>query len=150
MHLRRLLRPALLAAALLAARAPAHAQLRVDPGVEIGGKIGLRVYVTLYDEADPYVPVTGHRMTVFGPKADTTVARTDGAGVITLLVPPGDYRLVSAQPVRWHGDLFRWDFVVRVRADMRVVDLGPRNAVRERGAAAAASAAVPVSLRAAP
>lgn len=146
MHLR-LLAPALLAAASLAAGDPAHAQLRVDPGVVIDGKVGLRVYVTLHDEFDPYVPVTGHRMTVIGSSADTTVARTDDAGVINLLVPPGDYRLLSKQPVRWHGELYRWDFVVRVRPDMRVVDLGPRNALRESGSAVTA---VPAAFRTSP
>lgn len=138
----RLLVPALLAATLLAAGTPAHAQLRVDPGVVIDGKVVLRVYVTLHDDSYPYAPVTGHRMTVIGPNDDTTVARTDDAGTITLLVPPGDYRLISTRAVRWHGALYRWDFVTRVRPDMRVVDLEPRNALRESGSSAALSPAV--------
>ena len=155
MHLRLLpatLVVAALAALVAASPAPAHAQLRVDPGVVIDGKVGLRVYVTLHDEEDPYVPVTDHRMLLVGPGADTTVARTDDAGVIIALVPPGDYRLTSAEEVHWRGRSYRWDSAVRVRPDMRIVDLGPDDAVRQSGSAAGAraSSVSPATYRRAP
>jgi hypothetical protein len=124
----------LLAPAALAVLVPprsASAQLRVDPGVVVEGQVGVRVYVTLSDEDVPYVPVSQHRMTMTGDEGDTRVVRTDDAGVITLLARPGEYRLTSAEPVSWRGSVYRWDVRVRVRRDMRLVELDPRNAMRE-------------------
>jgi hypothetical protein len=123
-------------AGILGAPASAAAQPRVDPGVVIEGQVGVRVYVTLNDEDIPYVPVTQHRMTMTGNDGDTIVVRTDDAGVITVLARPGEYRLTSSEPVSWRGTTYRWDVPVLVRRDMRLIDLRPRNAIRDGQTAA--------------
>ena len=136
--------PALLAAVCVALPlTPALAQVRADPGVVIEGQVGLRVYVTLSDEEVVYFPVVRHRMTLTSAAGDSLPVRTDDAGVIALLVPPGEYRLTSSRPLIWRGTTYRWDIPVIVRADMRLVDLGPRNAIREGRAAAALRSGAP-------
>ena len=126
----------LLLAGILAAPGSAAAQARVDPGVVIEGLVGVRVYVTLSDGEVPYLPVTQLPMTMTGARGDTIALRTDDAGVITVLLRPGEYRLASSAPVVWRGTTYRWDVPVLVRRDMRLVDLDPRNAIRERQTAA--------------
>ena len=121
---------------ILGSPASAAAQPRADPGVVIEGQVGVRVYVTLTDEEVPYFPVTQYRMTMTDADGDTIVVRTDDAGVVTLLARPGTYRLASSHPVTWRGTTYRWDVPVLVRRDMRLIDLGPRNAMRDGQTAA--------------
>ena len=118
--------------ALLLAAAPAGAQLRADPGIVINGLVTVRVHVTLYDLDTPYVPLTRFRLVLLGPQRDTTVLRTDDAGVATIGRRPGTYRLVSETPVLWKGASYRWDVPVVVRPHMGVVDLAPQNAIVTR------------------
>lgn len=126
------------ALALLLAAAPARAQFRADPGIVIDGRVTVTVHVTLYDLDAPYVPLTRYRLVLHGPPPgrDSTVLQTDDAGVVSVGVPAGSYRLVSETPVRWKGATYQWDLPVAVRPYMGVVDLNPRNATVTRPAAA--------------
>lgn len=131
---------ALVALIVLAApAAAARAQVRGDPGVVIDGRVGVRIYVTMRETEAPYsyYPVADHRLAIARADApgDTTVVRTDGAGVANVWLPPGDYRLTSAEAVSWRGTIYRWALPLYVRPDMRVVDLEPTNALRSSAAA---------------
>lgn len=104
------------------------AQVRADPGVVIGGKVAVRVNVTLADDETPYYPVRGLPIRFTRPPGDTVVGRTDDAGVVTVLLTPGEYRLESPRPVDWNGRRYVWSMPVRVRPDMPAVDLARGNA----------------------
>ena len=125
---------------MLAGAASAGAQVvRADPGVVIGDRIAVRVNVTLSDEETPYYPVRGFTLAFARPAADTVVGRTDEAGVLTVLLPPGDYVIASPRPVAWKGVWYGWSLPLVVRRDMRAIDLNRLNA-RASGTAPRATA----------
>jgi hypothetical protein len=115
---------------MLVGAMPTGAQVvRADPGVVIGNRVAVRVNVTLSDEETPYYPVRGLTLAFARPASpDTIVGRTDEAGVLTVLLPPGDYVVASAQPVGWKGTSYGWSIPFVVRRDMPAVDLNRRNA----------------------
>jgi hypothetical protein len=128
--------------ATLLAAAPVSAQVRADPGVVIGNRIVVRVNVTLADEETPYSPVRDIALAFARAGADTVVARTDEAGVITVLLPVGDYVVSTRQPYQWKGRSFTWSVPISVRVDMPAVELNRANArVDQQGAHAKKSAA---------
>jgi hypothetical protein len=112
---------------------PVEAQVRADPGVVIGNRIAVRVNVTLADDETPYSPVRGLALAFMRPAADTVTGRTDEAGVVTVLLPPGDYTIATTRPYAWKGTWYAWSVPVRVRADMPAVELSRTNARVERG-----------------
>ena len=116
----------------LLAVVPASAQVRADPGVEIGNRIAVRVNVTLADEETPYSPVRDLTLAFTRGGTDTVVARTDEAGVITVLLPRGDYVVGTRQPYQWKGNWFSWSVPITVRVDMPAVELSRANARVDR------------------
>lgn len=130
--------------AILVSGVPAAAQVRADPGVVIGNRVAVRVNVTLADDETPYHPVRGLSLAFSraAAAADTVFGRTDEAGVLTVLLPPGDYLVASPRPVSWKGAWYGWSVPVVVRPDMPAVDLNRRNArIDPTGARVAANAA---------
>jgi hypothetical protein len=113
---------------MLLAAVPVVAQVRADPGVVIGGRIAVRVNVTLADEETPYSPVRGIRLAFTRPASDTVFARTDEAGVVTVLLPPGNYTITAPAAYQWKGAWYRWSVPAVVRADMLAIDLSRANA----------------------
>jgi hypothetical protein len=105
------------------------AQVRADPGVVIGNRIAVRVNVTLADEETPYSPVRNLSLAFTRAGADTVFARTDEAGVITVMLPRGDYVVSTRQPYEWKSRWFTWSVPITVRADMPAVELNRGNAV---------------------
>ena len=114
--------------ATLLATGPVSAQVRADPGVVIGNRIAVRVNVTLADEDTPYSPARDLALAFARAGADTVIARTDEAGVITVLLPKGDYVVSTRQPYQWKGSWFTWSVPISVRADMPAVELNRANA----------------------
>lgn len=123
--------------ATMLATTPALGQVRADPGVVIGNRVAVRVNVTLADDDTPYYPVRGLTLQFVRPAADTVLGRTDEAGVLTVLLAPGEYRMTSPRPVQWKGSWYSWSMPVVVRADMRAIELGRGNARVDRTAARA-------------
>jgi hypothetical protein len=100
--------------------------------------------VTLADEDTPYSPARDIALAFARPGADTVIARTDAAGVITVLLPIGDYVVSTRQPYEWKGGSFTWSVPISVRADMPALELNRANArVDRHGAPVQKSAAVP-------
>jgi len=116
----------------LLAAAPASAQVRADPGVEIGNRIAVRVNVTLGDDQTPDAPLRDLALAFTRGGADTVIARTDDAGVITVLLPRGDYVVSTRQPYQWKGSWFTWRMPITVRVDMPPVELNRANARVDR------------------
>ena len=125
---------------ILLAAMPLEAQVRADPGVAIGNRIAVRVNVTLDDEETPYVPVRGLALTFTRAGSDTIGGRTDEAGVVTVLLLPGDYVITSPRPYGWKGTSYTWRLPITVRADMRTVELSRANARVDGGSTAVAGA----------
>ncbi|MDF1501555.1 hypothetical protein [Roseisolibacter sp. H3M3-2] len=123
------------AALLLLPAAPAAAQFRADPGIVINGRVTVTVQATLFDLEAPYVPLARFRFLLVGPQRDTTTVVTNDAGVVSVGLPAGSYRLRSDVPIAWKGAVYEWDLPVTVRPYMGPVDLTPRNATVNRRAA---------------
>ena len=117
--------------ATLVGGATASAQVRADPGVVIGDRVAVRVNVTLADDETPYYPVRGLALSFARAAVDTVVGRTDEAGVLTVLLRPGEYVLTSPR-VSWKGAWYTWSVPVVVRADMHAVELNRLNAKSDR------------------
>src|SRR5688572_5057668 len=96
---------------------PATAQVRADPGVVIGNRVAVRVNVTLADDETPYYPVRGFRLTFTRATADTVIGRTDEAGVLTVLLRPGDYVVTSPTPFPFKGASYGWTIPLSVKPD---------------------------------
>ena len=116
----------------LLAAVPLAAQVRADPGVVIGNRIAVRVNVTLADEETPYSPVRGLTLAFTRAASDTVTGRTDEAGVVTVLLPPGDYTITTTRPYSWKGAWYSWSVPVAVRADMPAIELSRANARNDR------------------
>jgi hypothetical protein len=116
--------------AAMAVGAPAAAQVRADPGVVIGNRIAVRVNVTLADQDTPYYPVRNLMLAFTRPASDTVTARTDEAGVVTVLLTPGQYTVATVAPVSWKGEWYSWTLPVAVRADMPAIEFSGSNARR--------------------
>src|SRR5215213_3566457 len=78
-----------------------------EAGEIYNGRVVVKVYVTLADDPEPYYPLANYELYLLG--RDTISLTTDGAGVVTVLASPGDYRLASAVPYEWHGHRYRWN-----------------------------------------
>jgi hypothetical protein len=111
---------------------PLAAQVRADPGVVIGNRIAVRVNVTLADEDTPYSPVRGLTLAFSRPSSDTVTGRTDEAGVVTVLLPPGNYTVSAPSPTLWKGTYYTWSVPIVVQADMHAVELSRNNAKVDR------------------
>ena len=116
--------------ATLLAALPGRAQVRADPGVVIGNRIAVRVNVTLADEDNPYYPVRNVTVAFTRSPADTVIGRTDEAGVVTVLLTPGNYTVATTAPVAWKGAWYSWTLPITVRADMPAVEFSSSNARR--------------------
>jgi hypothetical protein len=119
---------AFFAVATLLGATAVHSQVRADPGVVIGGRVAVRVNVTLADDDTPYSPVRGLTLAFTRPASDTVLGRTDEAGVVTVLLPPGSYTVSAPTSYPWKGGYYTWSVPVSVQADMQAVELSRSNA----------------------
>jgi hypothetical protein len=110
----------------------AWAQVRADPGVVIGNRVAVRVNVTLADEETPYYPVRGLTLAFTRPAFDTVTGRTDEAGVVTVLLPPGNYTIAAPSPFPFKGTWYTWSVPVSVKPDMPAVEFNRANARVDR------------------
>jgi hypothetical protein len=133
---------------------PAGSQQFFTPGAEINGQISVQVNATLDDGAGYYEPIANHALTLYRNATDSTVLKTDDAGVLRFAVAPGTYRLASVAPVRWRGRNYRWNIPLFVQRRMSIVNLTPVNAAvtatRATETASVAGTERPVAQRMAP
>jgi hypothetical protein len=126
------------------------AQIRLDPGVVIDGKVVVRVYVTLHDDQTPYYPVGGLQLRFVRSPRDTVNATTDDAGTATTLLSPGEYRLLSAREVIWKGNRYSWSLPVSVKAGMPTIDLTETSGAPPNVSRASVPKAAPTTTPASP
>jgi hypothetical protein len=107
----------------------------------------VRVFVSLSDNSTRYYPVVGHHLIFYRSANDSSTAVTDSVGALTVMLSPGDYRVVSSQPVKWRGSEYSWNLPIAVRPGMSSVDLraadAERPATRTASQPAAPSSDVP-------
>ena len=113
----------------------ATAQVRADPGTALGGKIAVRITVTLSDDPQPDHFVRGLRLRITrtGAATDSVTMGTDEAGVATLLLESGAYRVASVRPTEWKSRWYAWDVPLVVRTGMTTVELTGANAIPPGG-----------------
>src|SRR5690349_332778 len=85
-----------------------EAQSPPAPGSVVNGKIVVRVFVTLSDSVTPYFPVTNFPLRFYRNGRDSATAVTDASGATSIMLAPGDYRLVSARKFAWRGYEYSW------------------------------------------
>jgi hypothetical protein len=88
-----------------------------------GSKVPVRVFVSLSDSTTRFYPVRGHRLVFYRSANDTVVVVTDSLGSATVALSAGDYRLVSAENVAWHGYEYSWSVPISVHPGMAIIDL---------------------------
>ncbi|HKT80589.1 MAG TPA: hypothetical protein VJP86_10255 [Vicinamibacterales bacterium] len=107
----------------------------------IGNRVAVRVNVTLADEETPYAPIRGLTLRFTRPSADTVTGRTDEAGVVTVLLPAGNYTVSVPSPYLWKGTYYTWTVPIAVKADMHAIELNRVNAKVDRSGSRVATAA---------
>jgi hypothetical protein len=139
----------LLCALVAALPRVANAQLRADAGTVINGRVAVRVNVTLSDDETPYYPVPELQLRFFRSAKDSVIGRTDEAGVATVMLAPGEYRLVSGASIEWKGARYSWSLPVTVRAGIAAIELTSASAARNGPVATPMAAHPPAASQAA-
>ena len=111
---------------------PVHAQAVGTTGTTVNGRVVVQVFVTLSDEATMFHPVAGLPLGFTRSARDTAIAVTDRSGSATILLAPGQYRLVSLMPTQWKGMRYSWNMSVVVREEMSAIDLRRADAMVSR------------------
>jgi hypothetical protein len=109
-----------------------HAQAVGTTGTTVNGRVVVQVFVTLSDEATMYHPVANLPLGFTRSARDTAIAVTDRSGSATILLAPGQYRLVSLMPTQWKGMRYSWNTAVVVREEMSAIDLRRADAMVSR------------------
>jgi hypothetical protein len=130
--IRRCALSAVLSLSAAVASQPVHAQAVGTTGTTVNGRVVVQVFVTLSDEATMYHPVAGLPLGFTRSARDTAIAVTDRSGSATILLPPGQYRLVSLMPTQWKGMRYSWNMPVVVREEMSAIDLRRGDAMVSR------------------
>jgi hypothetical protein len=130
--IRRCALSAVLSLSAAVASQPVHAQAVGTTGTTVNGRVVVQVFVTLSDEATMYHPVAGLPLGFTRSARDTAIAVTDRSGSATILLAPGQYRLVSLMPTQWKGMRYSWNTAVVVREEMSAIDLRRADAMVSR------------------
>ena len=130
--IRRCALSAVLSLSAAVASQPVHAQAVGTTGTTVNGRVVVQVFVTLSDEATMYHPVAGLPLGFTRSARDTAIAVTDKSGSAVILLPPGQYRVVSLMPTQWKGMRYSWNTPVVVREEMSAVDLRRADAMVSR------------------
>jgi hypothetical protein len=137
---RRILSTALVALSGMLVTRPLHTQAPGATGTLVNGRVVVQVFITLGDDQTLYHPVAGLPLGFFRSARDTAIAVTDAQGSATILLPPGNYRLVSLAPTRWKGVMYSWSVPVAVQPYMGAIDLRRKEAIVGANAPAAVAA----------
>ncbi|HEV8449567.1 MAG TPA: outer membrane beta-barrel protein [Gemmatimonadaceae bacterium] len=130
--IRRCALSAVLSLSAAVASQPVHAQAVGTTGTTVNGRVVVQVFVTLSDDKTMYHPVAGLPLGFTRSARDTAIAVTDKSGSAVVLLPPGQYRVVSLMPTQWKGMRYLWNMPVIVREDMSAIDLRRADAMVSR------------------
>jgi len=102
-----------------------------QPAQESAAKVPVNIKAILIDKDLNQRPIAKSRFTLISidPKADIALdVTTTFNGDAQVSVPPGEYRLVSVEPVDFQGKRFSWNVAVRVAAPAATVEISNDNA----------------------
>jgi outer membrane protein W len=109
---------------------PIAAQVNKAGDLDPTGRVMTKVVVAMLD-ADAFAyPVRGVNILVGTTESERSSIRTDAAGVASLWLRPGTYRIVNPDPVTWQEKAYTWDVVVTVKPGIAAVRLSQSNATK--------------------
>ena len=81
---------------------------------DANGRILAKVVVTMNEPGAFGRPATGLAFLLVGEDGDRVSIKTNDAGVASTWISPGEYRLVTPDPLTWDGFSYTWDRMVYV------------------------------------
>ncbi len=118
---------------------PVNAQVG-GAGSVVNGRVVVQVFVTLSDEQTQYHPIAGLPLGFMRTPRDTAIAVTDRSGSAIVLLPPGQYRVVSLAPTHWKGWRYTWNQPIVVKAEMEQINLRRKEAMATKVSATVTTA----------
>src|SRR5678815_4841725 len=109
---------------------PIAAQVNKAGDLDPTGRVMMKVIVTMTDPDAFGYPVRNVNFLVVTSDSDRSSIRTDAAGVASLWLKPGTYRIVNPDPVPWQGKSYIWDVVVVIKPGTGAVRLSQSNATK--------------------
>jgi hypothetical protein len=90
-----------------------------------------KIVTTITGEAGAFGhPVSNLRFLVVTENGDRVSVQTNDAGVGTVWLSPGSYRIVNPDAYQWNGNAYTWDIIVPVKAGAGIIRLTQANATR--------------------
>jgi hypothetical protein len=121
--------------------------LPLATGAQTTGGIVARIFVKLSHQ-DTKRDIVNYSLILYRANRDSTILTTEDGGRITMIVPAGDYQLVSVAPLAWSGGQYVWNVPLRVYAGMPALELNAGNA--QAAPTPTFSRATPIFSRASP
>jgi len=90
---------------------------------DANGRILAKVVVTMNEPGAFGRPATGLAFLLVGEDGDRVSIKTNDAGVASTWISPGEYRLVTPDPLTWDGFSYTWDRMVYVTSKSAVIQL---------------------------
>jgi hypothetical protein len=87
------------------------------------GRILTKVVVTMNEPGAFGRPASGLAFLFVSEDGDRVSVRTNEAGVASIWLNPGDYRLVTPDPLEWEGYAYTWDRMISVAPRAAVIQL---------------------------
>lgn len=118
------------ASCVLAACAVATAAgAQAHPGdTDMNGRVLVQLYVNMATPGSTFGhPVAGASLAI-NSDGVTVPVRTDAAGIASVWLRPGSYRVATTQLVEWQGQAYTWDVPVTVAPGVPLVTLTQSNA----------------------
>ena len=119
----------------------ASAQLPSAGDRDTNGRVYTKIVTTITGEAGAFGhPVANLRFLVVTENGDRVSVQTNDAGVGSIWLSPGSYRIVNPDAYPWNGNTYTWDIIVPVKAGAGIIRLTQANATRVTALAPAPSA----------
>jgi hypothetical protein len=114
---------AVLLLALSAAPLISTAQTPAAGSRDATGRILTKVVVTMNEPGAFGRPAAGLTFLLVASDGDRISTRTNDAGVASAWISPGEYRLVTPDPLQWEGYAYTWDRMISITTRSAIVQL---------------------------
>jgi hypothetical protein len=106
----------------------ANAQTSTAGSRDSNGRILTKVVVTMKEPGAFGRPATGLNFLLVAEDGDRLSIKTNDAGVASTWLAPGEYRLVTPDPLEWDGYLYTWDRMITVTTQKALFSLSQNEA----------------------
>ena len=117
-----------LATVVLPTPSTAVAQAAAGESREGSGRVLTKIVVTMNEPGAYGRPAANLVFLVVAGDGDRSSIRTNEAGVASVWLTPGNYRLVTPDPLNWDGYAYTWDRMISVDSRSRVLQLSQNEA----------------------